>query len=51
MWVQRQLSSDKAFSQDNEMCMNVKFHANGAQVCGHLGSFIYTKKSQQKRLC
>ena len=51
MWVQRQLSSDKAFSQDNEMCMNVKFHANGAQVCGHLGSFVYTKKSQQKRLC
>lgn len=44
MWVHRQLSSNKAFSLDNQICMNMKYHANGARVYGYIYSFIYSKK-------
>lgn len=47
MWVHRRLSSNKAFFLDNKMCVNMKYHANGAQVCGYLCSFIHNKNSQQ----
>lgn len=48
--MHRWLSSNKASSQAKKMCVNVKYHANRAQVCGHVCSFIYTDRAERDML-
>lgn len=42
------LRSNKDFSLDNKMCVNLKYYANWAQVCGHICSCIYNKVTAKK---